>query len=242
MFEPSCKQSATSSSCQTCESRIDSIFCNLPEKHLAQLDDAKVTNLYKKHQVLCHEGNVPLGVYCILQGKVKLTRSSAEGKELIVGIYGPGDVIGLREVLLAKEISTTAEVIDPARICFIDKKFFRSLLDDDKDLALQVLVKFAEDSHSLESRLNDLSSKTVKRRLYHLLITLAATYGVKTDRGVFIDLRLTRSEMASMISATPETVIRLLSELESEKLAILEGKDIYLTDLDELSWQSESIE
>ncbi len=220
--------------CAICPSRLEGVFCELPRDQVEELDGAKTTNPYKRGQVIFYEGNQPKGLFCVYRGKIKLFKTGDDGRETIIKIVGPGDILGYRSILTDEPYNLTAEVIEEAEICFIDKHFFAGLVTKAPTIALSVLRRLGHELAIVQAQLSDVLSKSVRQRLSHLLLALQKTHGIKQGNEVFIDLRLTRAELASMVGATPETVIRLLSDFSDANYIHLDGKRILIKNAGEL--------
>jgi CRP-like cAMP-binding protein len=225
-------------SCSDCPNRMESIFCGLSPERLAQLNAAKTANFYERGQKLYYEGNPPKGIFCVADGHVKVYKSGADGKETILRLAGPGDVLGYRSLLSEAEHGSTAEVIEAAAICFIDRHVILSFSKDDPELAFNIIRRLSSELAASESRISNMVNKDVRERLSELLLVLKTTSGKPHAEGVAIDVRLTRSELASMIGATSETVIRLLSAFQEEGYVALEGKRIIVRNADGLLAQA----
>ncbi len=225
-------------SCAACPSRDDSIFANISSKHLDDLDKNKVTNVYKKGQILFNEGSPALGVYCVLDGQIKILKNSENGKETIMKLAGSGDVLGLRGVLTENNHPATAKVMQDSHICFIDRKFFKELIQKSPEAANSLILRLAKDVTKLEDNLGDMSTKTVRQRLVQLLLSFCQIYGMQKNGEIFIDLKITRAEMASMIGTTPETVIRELSDMDEQGVIRQDVKKIFVPDMNVLADES----
>ncbi len=216
--------------CLTCNTRSESIFCHLSDQNLADLDQHKITKHYPRGESLFQEGGQAPGLYCIRTGKVKLFKSGSEGKEVILGIAKSGDVLGFRSVLMNESYSRNAEVLEDAQICFIDKEFFAKLIQKSPDLAFDVIRHMGQELEATEVRISDFLNTDVRTRFVRLLLMLKKSYGVEDSTGTLINVRLTRQEMGEMVGAAPETIIRILAELENEELISMDGKKIKIQD------------
>jgi CRP-like cAMP-binding protein len=225
--------------CTSCPTRVDSVFCDLPIQHLSELNKHKTTNRYKRGQALYFEGNPANGIFCLGKGKVKLTKGGSDGKEVIVKIAKPGDVLGYWNVVVGKDYSSTAEVIEDSEVCFVDKLFVQYIISSDPTVAFQVISRLGEDLAFAEKRLSDMLNKDVRQRLLRLLLVLQKAHGRKTEKGISLDIKLTRNDLGSMMGATPETVIRLLSDLKDEGSILLDKKNITIRDLKSLAQEAE---
>lgn len=220
--------------CSTCNTRSESIFCHLSDKNLENLDQHKITKHFPRGQSLFQEGSQAPGLYCIRTGKVKLFKTGSQGKEIILGIVKSGDVLGFRSVLMNEPYSRNAEVLEDAQICFIEKDFFTKLIQKSPDLAFDVIREMGQELEATEGRISDFLNTDVRTRFIRLLLMLQKSYGVKDTSGTLLNIRLTRQEMGEMVGAAPETIIRILSDLESEELISMDGKKIKIRNTDGL--------
>lgn len=111
--------------CSHCDKRQSSIFCCTHGENLEDLSDSKTCSVYKKGQVVFHEGGHPFGVYCVNKGKIKLSIVGDEGKEQIVRLVRDGDVLGYRSMLVNERYNATATVLEDSQICFIPREVFK---------------------------------------------------------------------------------------------------------------------
>lgn len=216
--------------CENCPSLKKGIFCNLDNVELAEVSDKKVANTYKKGQTLFVQGNPPFGMYCVSKGNIKVTQTGPDGKESIVRIASQGDVLGHRSLFTEQYFNATATAIDEAHVCFLDKKSILKLVQEKPSVASNLLGKLGRDLGAAEQRLSSFYQKNVRERLAEFLLLLKESHGVDTEQGAFLDIKLTREEMASIIGTASETLIRFMSELKNEGFIHQEGKKIYITD------------
>lgn len=221
--------------CQTCHSRGKSVFCDLSDVHLSEIDQAKTTNHYKPHQVVFYEGNTPYGLYCIASGKIKIYKSDPQGHQQIVRLAGSGDILGYRCLLGEEPYAATAETIEEADICFVDKRTFFHVLDTHPVTAFRVLSVLARDLGKAEAKMVDLVHKNIRERLAELFLAFQVKYGQKAKNGVRLNITLTREELAELIGTTQESVIRLISEFKQDGLIEVDGRNITLLNLKKLT-------
>ena len=202
---------------------------------VAEFDKLKTSNTYKRKQIVFYEGNMPYGLHCIYSGKVKVYKTGSEGREQIVRIAGPGDILGYRALFANEPYSATAEALEDAMICFIDKNAFFPILAKNPGTALNIIKKLSVELREAEDKVKDFAQKSARERMAELLLMLQTTYGKKTSKGPVIDLLLSREEMADMIGTTQETAIRLLSEFKSDKMIDMDGRKITILDAPALS-------
>ncbi len=216
--------------CEKCHSKSKGIFCELESLALKDVGQNKVMNTYKKGHDIFLQGNPPIGLYCINSGKIKVSRMGPDGKESIIRLAGPGDVLGHRSLFGHENYAATATTIEETTICFIDKSYIFNAIKKEPSIAFQLMQKLSHEMGSAESRNASMAQKSVKERLAELLLTLKTSYGVSDGEKTRLEIRLTREEMASMIGTTVETTIRFMSELKDEGMIEQSGKVIYIID------------
>lgn len=223
------------SHCQDCPSFGEGIFCELKAHALDGVSEHKVTNNYKKGQTLFMQGTPPFGLFCISSGNIKLVKSDASGKDSIIRIAKPGDILGHRSLFSDQNYQATAVALEDTTVCFLDRKYIHELVNHEPTVAFNLITKLSSSLGLSEDKLASLSSKSVRERVAEFLLLLKSTHGKKTDDGTIIDLKLTREEMASAVGTATETLIRFISELKDEKIIRNDGKKIIILDSERLA-------
>ena len=129
--------------CRNCNARHKSIFCELNSEEVLALNSAKNSCEYKKGEIIFHEGSSPRGLYCVNNGKVKISQLGIDGKELIVHLAKDSDVMGYRAILSDDKYSCSAVAIENSSLCFIPKNMFFSMVESNLKLALQIVNLFS---------------------------------------------------------------------------------------------------
>lgn len=216
--------------CDTCPGRADSIFCELEGAALAELDQSKNANVYKKGQNLFLEGNPAFGLFCLHSGKVKVTKTNSEGNETIVRLISSGDVVGHRSLFSSAPYTATATVIEEGIICFVSKDTIQSLIQKDPQLSCAIIGRISQEMGAAEERLASMARKSVKERFAETLLLLQQNFGIEKDNGILLDIKLTREELSQMIGAAPENIIRLITEFKNLGHITQDGKKIRILD------------
>ena len=215
-------------SCEKCDCLNKTIFCGIKQTSLNSISSTKVMNHYKKGQTLYFQGNPAFGLYCINSGKIKISKIGADGKEIIIRIAGPGDILGHQNLYSNDNYTATATVIEEASVCFLDKKFVLNTISHEPVISQNIIRKLGDEMTAFEARSAAMSHKNVRERLAELLLLLKNTYGI-SEKGRFrLDIKLTREEIASMVGTANETIIRFISEFKEEGILEQEGKVIYI--------------
>ena len=219
--------------CKECGFRSRSIFCNLEQGDLNELNSQKGFISLKKGHNIFTQGMRPQSLFCIYTGKVKIHQLGNDGKDQIVRFAKEGDIVGYRALISGENYSSSATVLEDSVICLISRKTFFSLLEKNHKLSLGLLNLLSHDLEKAEHRITDLAQKPVKERLSESLLVLRETYGCEID-GATLNVALSREELANLVGTARETVIRLLSEFNSQHIIELDGKKIRILNLREL--------
>lgn len=222
-----------SPSCETCQSRIGSVFCHLSDEELINLSIQKNCSYYQKGQQIFNEGNSPSGLYCVNKGKIKLSQSGSEGKEQIIRLAKDGDILGYRSLISGETYSASAIALEDSKVCLIPKTMFFELIQSNSDITTKIMKLLASDLKDAENKITNLAQKPVIERLAEALLMLKEYYGYQKDESS-LNLTITREEIANIVGTATETAIRILSELKREGIIDLEGKKIKILKNDAL--------
>ena len=141
--------------------------------------------------------------------------------------------MGYRALIGGDKYSCSAMAIDDSNVCFIPRETFFQLLQQDPQLAMELLKLLSEDLKYAEHRITDLAQKPVKERVAEALLFLKETYGFEDD-GETINIIMTREELANLAGTVSETCIRALSELKSDNVIEATGKKIKVLSVEKL--------
>lgn len=188
---------------------------------------------FRKGQVIFGEGAHPLGLYCVNNGKIKLSHRGEDGKEQIVRLSKEGDVLGYRALLTNERYNATAVALDDTEICFIPRDTFFNVLKNNPDLSFEIIKMLSTELRKAEDRITDLAQKPVRERMAEGLLFLKETYGYEAD-GSTINIVLSREDIANLVGTATETAIRLLSEFKNDKIVEFIGKKIRILDAERL--------
>lgn len=199
---------------------------------MQEIEALKICSSFKKGESIFREGSYASGVYCINAGKIKLAMIGSEGKEQIVRMAKPGDIIGYKALLSGDRYSATATAIEDCNICFIPREIFLVILQKDAELSFEMMKLLSNELKQAEEKITHLAQKPVRERVAETILFLKETYGIDKDNQ--INILLTREEIANLVGTATETAIRLLSEFNKDHIIELSGKKIKILDTDKL--------
>lgn len=156
--------------------------------------------------------------YVIVEGQVRLSQLTPEGHQVIIHFMGPGDGMGIIVALSNTYYPLSAEAVTDCYALRWDYASTIGLMEQHSRLALNGLRLVADQFEDLLDRYRELSTERVERRIARVLLRLARQTGRRTDRGVLLDLPLSRQDLGEMTGTTLYTVSRTLSSWEQKGL------------------------
>lgn len=223
-------QSIPNPQCSQCAGRVSSVFGSLPESDLPIVTLQKVCRHYGKGESLFFTGDQAAGLYCVHNGKIKIFKSGSDGREQIVRLVKAGDILGYRALISGGEHSVSAMALENSHVCFVPREMFFSLLGSRPAFSLRLFELLTNELESAERKVVEMAQKPIRERLAEALLLLRSTYGMKEDDRT-LDVRITREDIAGLVGAATESVIRNLAELKDEGIISLEGRKILVLDV-----------
>ena len=223
------------SSCFTCQARHESEWCVLDDQDLAILNRAKVPGMYEPGQVIFHEGAPCTGIYCIEDGTVALTKKGHEGSRVISKLFHSGATLGYVAYFAGHPYPGTAEALSRSKICFVRSDAVDALLQRNPALAFRFTNSLAQRVEEEEQSKVEALLHPLRARVAHLLLILKDRYGTIDDSGkLTIEMPLSRQDIAALVGARPESISRVIRQLEALDVAHFDGRRAIVPDLDPL--------
>jgi CRP-like cAMP-binding protein len=201
-----------------------SILRHLDGDELAYLEKSAEIIHYKKNEIIFLQGKCIGGCYVVLSGIIKQFKTGIEGKNYIIRLAKPYEILGYRSVLSEEPACHTSAVIEDSAVYYISKECLHHLLKTNGNFALnllQIACRELEETHSL---ITEIAQKSVRERLAELLLMLKNKFGVNENGQ--LNITLSREEYANIVGTATESVIRLLSEFKTDRYIDLIGKKI----------------
>lgn len=187
-----------------------------------------VRHVYKRGDILFHQGTARSGVFCINQGIVKIFTTDRHGSEIISHLASGGDLLGYRHNPHRPIHFNSAMALDNVSCCFLDMTHLKKLLEENPLLMFNMIGNMEKELSEAHDRNCNLINKNVRERLAYYFHTMTMKHGDLTSEGVRINVRLTREEIGSYIGTAHETAIRFISEFKSLGLIREEERFFYV--------------
>ena len=209
-------------------------YSELDDKDIESIAKITISKSLKKGEIVFMEGDPGNAFYFIKSGKVKIYKTTADGREHIFTILSEGGVFA--EVALFGDIKypATAEILEDANIGMIKNEDLEELIRNNVEIALQIIKVFSRKLYLSQQKVKELALSDTYDRLARTLIGFAKDHGVKTHRGIEIKLNISRQELGNMVGTARETVSRSLSQFRKEGSIDLEARKIIIKDMKKL--------
>ncbi len=193
-------------------------FGGLDPHSLRALSGICLIKKLKKSDVLFHEGQTGFGFFLLVEGGLRVTRASAEGKEMTVKVLRPGEVFGEVVLFEKREYPARALAVVDSEIIIIPRRQIFCLLEDGtfRSAFLSLLMNKLR---YLTDRLLYLTAHDVEERFF---IFVREQYG---EDGAY-HINLTKKDFASAVGTNPETLSRLITRLQREGRVLWKGKTL----------------
>ncbi len=209
-------------------SRIN-IFEMLPRQALTEVDKVAPMNVVPKGTLIMDPEHQPDVLYMLKEGRVRIYKVSAEGKEFTTALLGPGNIFGEVGNFSTGTRGSYAEALEDSLLCVMRKPDVERLMQQHPQLALKVVEVLSSRLRQVQELMEHLAMGDVRSRLLYLLLRLAAEFGAEDDGPwTLIRADLTHQDLASMIGATRETVSATIGSLAREGIVKTGRKEIWV--------------
>lgn len=205
---------------------IFSIFSSLPRDYIAKLEKIVQIRKYPAGKTVFMENDPGIGFYGVIDGKVKIYKSSPLGKEHILHIFGAGEIFAEVAVFAGQDFPASAMVLEESTLAFFPRDRFKTVLAENPDLSLSLLGLMSMRLRQMVGKVEELSLKEVPARLAAHLLLIRENSG--RDR---FDLDVNKSQLASLLGTIPETLSRVIRKLKDEGFIEVKGKQLHLLDV-----------
>lgn len=206
------------------------LFGGLPEDQLEKIGEIAVGRDYVKREMVFFEGEEARGFYVVASGRVKIFKVSAEGREQILHIFGPGEPFGEVPVFIGKSYPAGAQTLVKSRLLFLPRAAFVQLIEKNPPLALNMLGVLSMRLRQFTVQIENLTLKEVPGRLAAYLLYLdQSSDKEEMDKGA-VRLNISKRELANLLGTVPETLSRIFGKMSGEGLIQVDGPQIRLLD------------
>jgi CRP-like cAMP-binding protein len=210
----------------------NALFEHVAEADLdALLATAKISR-YKANQIIFQKDDPGTAMMAVLDGRVKISSFSMDGKEAVLNIIEPGMVFGEIALLDGKERTADATAMADCELLMLYREDFLPILEARPQFAIRLLEMVCGRLRDTSKLVEDAFTLTTPTRLARQLLRLAKNYGRETDDGVMIDFKMSQRELAAYVGLARENINRQLRAWEKEELISVESGAVTIIDME----------
>ncbi|WP_370617319.1 Crp/Fnr family transcriptional regulator [Mumia sp. Pv 4-285] len=211
------------------------LFSGLDDEAAESLGSQMSSKRLRRGDVLFHEGDEGDELYIVADGKIKLGRSSADGRENLLAILGPGQMFGELSLFDPGPRSATATAVTDSELTSLSHDDLTKWLNDHPNVSRALLGQLASRLRRTNDVVADLVFSDVPGRVAKALIDLSQRFGRKADDGIHVHHDLTQEELAQLVGASRETVNKALADFAMRGWLRLEPRSVVIIEPDRLS-------
>ncbi|MFW6290631.1 MAG: Crp/Fnr family transcriptional regulator [Mariniphaga sp.] len=211
----------------------NSIFYLLSREEKEEFERHISLTHYKKNEIVFRDNDKPNGLMVLVNGKVKIYKEGVSGREQIIRMACPLEMIGYRAIFAGENHIATAVTIEESMICTISTEFIHEKALKNIHFCQRMVHKLSKELGFAHARTVSLAQKHIRGRLAESLMLLKNKYGFEND-GVTLKVYLSRDDIANLSNMTTSNAIRTLSTFANEKIISIDGRKIKILDAQRL--------
>jgi CRP/FNR family transcriptional regulator, cyclic AMP receptor protein len=189
---------------------------------------------YGPNVTLFHQGDDAGPVLVLLDGRVKVVALTPGGREVIVAVRGPGDLLGEMSAFDGEPRSATVATLEPVQALLVPGSAFAAFLERRPRVALVILRMVAGRLRYADAQQADFATHDVVGRVAHRLVELCERFGEPGAERIEIELPLSQEELAAWTGASREAVSKALQLLRSLRIVETRRRRVAVLDLEAL--------
>jgi CRP/FNR family transcriptional regulator len=206
------------------------LFHSLGDEEMEQIINKMIVKQFKKNETILYEEDTNEFMYVILLGKVKVVRTTEDGKEIILAMHKSGSFFGEMSLIDGKTTPASVIATEDALIATIARKDFFSIVFLHNKVTGNLLKILCTRLRRCWDTIQLLNFNNASHRTKMLLLMLIEEYGEKTPEGTVLNIKLTHQDISDMTGLTRESVTRVIDKLQKQKeIIVLKNRFICLT-------------
>jgi CRP/FNR family cyclic AMP-dependent transcriptional regulator len=186
------------------------LFRSLAAEEITSILKLAKERRFADGQTIFQKGEAGPSLMAVLDGRVRISSCSPEGKEVILSIVEPGQIFGEIALLDGQARSADATAAGDCTVLVIDRPEFNAFLERNPQITARLLSFLCQRLRGADEMIEEMAFLEVPGRLARLLLRLARSYGHRTDGGHRIGLKLAQQDLGNLIAASRESVNKTL--------------------------------
>ena len=214
--------------------RSSPLFAELNDPGYLAVRERMTEHTFRRGEEIFHEGAAGDKLFVLGAGKVKLGHTAPDGREHLLAILGPGEILGEVSLYDPGPRTATATALAKTALVSLQHADLLRVLDARPEISQHLLRSLALRLRRTNAAMADLIFSDVPGRVAKTLLDLGDRFGQQTEAGLRVTHDLTQEELAQLVGATRETVNKSLAEFSNRGWLQLDGRSVALLDVDRL--------
>ncbi|PZU86260.1 MAG: Crp/Fnr family transcriptional regulator [Shinella sp.] len=211
------------------------LFDRMSDEELDRLLSYATSRRVPQGEAVFEQGQPATSFFLLLHGRLKVTQVTEDGQQIIVRVVHPGDLFGFAKALQRTDYPGTAiAAAESVTLCW-PTDLWPNFVEHNPRLAVSAMQTIGQRLEEAHTRIREMSTQEVERRVAHAVLRLARKAGRKEGGGIRIDFPISRQDIAEMTGTTLHTVSRILSAWESRGFVEGGRQKLLVTDLEGLA-------
>lgn len=193
------------------------------------------TERYGANEVIFRKGDPGRSMMTVMKGRIKISSTSLEGKEVVLTVLGRGEILGEMAILEGRPRSADATALEPSELMVLDRRDFIPFLERNPKICVRLLRILSGRLRRTSELVEDRTFLSLPSRLAKTLLDFALSDGYEVPEGVRIDFKLSQKDFGGLLGASRESVNKQLGAWQDEGLIIMGRGFIILTEPKELA-------
>lgn len=208
------------------------LFDRLSKDEVRQIAESARVRRFDRGERLFEQGDVARHFFAVLSGSVKIYRSTAQGEQAVLGVFGPGQTFAEAAMFVGRRFPASAETVEASRLCLFERDAFEASIAANPQLSLGMLGAISFHLHEMVLQVEQLKTRNAEQRLVDFLLGLC-----KTDTGPCrITLPYEKSLLAARLGMRPESLSRNLAHLAGFGVHVY-GEEVAIDSVEHLAEQ-----
>jgi CRP-like cAMP-binding protein len=193
-----------------------------------------------KNTAIFEQGQTATAFYVLLYGRLKVVQVTPDGQQVVIRFVSPGDIYGIAKALRRPDYPATAvAVVDSVTLAW-NADIWDDFIARHPAFAANVMQMMGQRLQEAHSRVKEMSTEEVERRVAHAVVRLVEQSGRQVEDGVVVDFPITHQDIAQVAGTTLHSVSRVLSAWEGVGLVTVGRRKIVVRDLKGLARVAEA--
>lgn len=206
------------------------LFWDLSEAELGYISEKMIARHYESGKFIFLEDSEGEQCFFVIQGSVKVTRLSKDGREVILAMLNEGEFFGEMALLDGESRSANVIALEETEVLTLNREDFLVVLQDYPQIAIQLLKEMAHRLRKSDRQIASLSLSDAEKRIALCIIRFADEQGVIRRGQVSIPRVPIQQDIANMAGTSRETVSRAINVLEKEHYIKRQGRELLILD------------